>query len=65
MRVPWTARRSNQAIPKEINPEYPLEGLMLKLKLQYFGYLMQGTDSLEETLMLGKTEGKRRRGDRG
>ena len=65
MRVPWTARRSNQAIPKEINPEYPLEGLMLKLKLQYFGYLMQRTDSLEETLMLGKIEGKRRRGDRG
>ena len=65
MRVPWTARRSNQAIPKEINPEYPLEGLMLKLKLQYFGYLMQRTDSLEETLMLGKIEDKRRRGDRG
>ena len=65
MRIPWTARRSNQAIPKEINPEYPLEGLMLKLKLQYFGYLMQRTDSLEETLMLGKIEDKRRRGDRG
>ena len=65
MRVPWTARRSNQAIPKEINPEYSLEGLMLKLKLQYFGYLMQRTDSLEETLMLGKIEDKRRRGDRG
>ena len=65
LRVPWTARRSNQAIPKEINPEYSLEGLMLKLKLQYFGYLMQRTDSLEETLMLGKIEDKRRRGDRG
>ena len=56
MRVPWTARRSNQSIPKEINPEYSLEGLMLKLKLQYFGHLMQRTDSLEKTLMLGKTE---------
>ena len=65
MRVPWTARRSSQAILKEINPEYPLEGLMLKLKLQYFGHLMQRADSLEETLMLGKIEGKRRRGDRG
>ena len=54
MRVPWTARRSNQSILKEINPEYTLEGLMLKLKLQYFGYLMQNMDSLEKTLMLGK-----------
>ena len=62
MRVPWTARRSNQSILKEINPECSLEGLMLKLKLQYFGYLMQGADSLEKTLMLGKTEGRRRRG---
>ena len=61
MRVPWTARRSNQSIIKEINPEYLLEGLMLKLKLQYFGHLRQRTDSLEETLMLGKTEGRRRR----
>ena len=60
LRVPWTARRSNQSIPKEINPEYSLEGLMLKLKLQYFGHLMQRTDSLEKTLMLGKIEGKRR-----
>ena len=60
--VPWTARRSNQSILKEINPEYSLEGLMLKLKLQYFGYLMRRTDSLEKTLMLGKTEGRRRRG---
>ena len=59
-RVPWIARRSNQSIPKEINPEYSLEGLMLKLKLQYFGHLMQRTDSLEKTLMLGKIEGKRR-----
>ena len=59
-----TARRSNQSIPKEINPEYSLEGRMLKLKLQYFGHLMQGTDSFEKTLMLGKTEG-RRRSDRG
>ena len=59
---PWTARRSNQSILKEISPEYSLEGLMLKLKLQYFGHLMQRTDSLEKTLMLGKTEGKRRRG---
>ena len=56
MRVPWTARRSNQAILKEIRPEYALEGLMLKLKLQYFGHLMQKTDSLEKILMLGKTE---------
>ena len=62
MRVPWTARRSNQSILKEISPEYSLEGLMLKLKLQYFGYLMQRADSLEKTLMLGKIEGKRRRG---
>ena len=60
MRVPWTAKRSNQSILKEINPEYSLEGLMLKLKLQYFGRLMQRTDSLEETLVLGKTQGKRR-----
>ena len=60
--VPWTARRSNQSILKEINPEYSLEGLMLKLKLQYFGHLMQTVDSLENTLMLGKTKGKRRRG---
>ena len=59
MRVPWTARRSNQSILKEISPEYSLEGLMLKLKLQYFGHLMQGTDSLAKTLMLGKTEGRR------
>ena len=62
LKVPWTARRSNQYILKEINPEYSLEGLMLKLKLQYFGHLMQRTDSLEKTLMLGKIEGKRRRG---
>ena len=62
MRVPWTARRSNQSILKEINPEYSLEGLMLKLKLQYFCYLMQRTESLGKTLMLGKIEGKRRRG---
>ena len=61
-RVPWTARRSNQSIPKEINPEYLLEGMMLKLKLQYFGHLMRRTDSLEKTLMLGKIEGGRRRG---
>ena len=62
LRVPWTARRSNQSILKEISPEYSLEGLMLKLKLQYFGHLMWRTDSLEKTLMLGKTEGGRRRG---
>ena len=62
LRVPWTARRSNQSILKEINPEYSLERLMLKLKLQYFGHLMQRADSWEKTLMLGKTEGKRRRG---
>ena len=62
MRVPWTAKRSNQSILKEISPEYSLEGLMLKLKLQYFGHLIQRTDSLEKTLMLGKIEGRRRRG---
>ena len=62
LRVPWTARRSNQSILKEISPEYSLEGLMLKLKLQYFGHLMQRTNSLEKTLMLGKIEGRRRRG---
>ena len=62
LRVPWTARRSNQSILKEINPGCSLEGLMLKLKLQYFGHLMQRTDSLEKTLMLGKTGGRRRRG---
>ena len=60
MRVPWTARRSNQSILKEINPEYPLERLMLKRKLQYFGHLMRRTDSLEKTVMLGNTEGGRR-----
>ena len=65
LRVPWTTRRSNQSILKEINAEYSVEGLMLKLKLQYFGHLMQVTDSLENTLMLGKIEGKRRRGGRG
>ena len=62
MRVPWTARRSNQSILKEISPEYILEGLMLKLKLQYFGHLRRRTDSLEKTLTLGKIEGRRRRG---
>ena len=62
MRVLWTARKSNQPILKEISPEYSLEGLMLKLKLQYFGHLMQRTDSLKKTLMLGKTGGRRRRG---
>ena len=62
MRVPWTARRSNQSILKEVSPEYSLEGLMLKLKLQYFGHLMRRTDSLEKTLILGKTERGRRRG---
>ena len=62
LRVPWTARRSNQSILKEISPEYSLEGLMLKLKLQYLGHLMKRTDSLEKTLMLGKIEGGRRRG---
>ena len=62
LRVPWTARRSNQSILKEISPEYSLEGLMLKLKLQYFGHLMQRANSLEMTLILGKIEGRRRRG---
>ena len=62
MRVPWTTRRANQSILKEISPEYSLEGLMMKLKLQYFGHLMPRTDSLEKTLMLGKIEGRRRRG---
>ena len=62
LRVTWTARRSNQSILKEIGPEYSLEGLMLKLKVHYFGHLMRRTDSLEKTLMLGKTEGRRRRG---
>ena len=62
LRIPWTVRRSNQSILKETNPEYSLEGLMLKLKLQYFGHLMRRTDSFEKTLMLGKTEGGRRRG---
>ena len=65
LRVPWTARRSNQSILKEVSPEYSLEGLMLKLKLQYFGYLMWRADLFEKTLMLGKIEGRRRRGDRG
>ena len=60
MRVPWTARKSNQSVLKEINPEYSLEGLMLKLKLQYFGYLTRRADSLEKTLMLGKIEDRRR-----
>ena len=62
MRVPWTARKSNQSILKEISPEYSLEGLMLKLKLQYLGHLMRRTDSLEKTLMLGKIAGRRRKG---
>ena len=62
MRIPWPARRSNQSILKEISPEYSLEGLMLKLKLQYFGYLMQRAESFEKTLMLGKIEGRKRRG---
>ena len=62
MRIPWTAKRSNQSVLKEISPEYSLRGLMLKLKLQYFGHLMRRTDSLEKTLMLGKIEGGRRRG---
>ena len=62
MRIPWTARRSNQSILKEISPEYSLKGLMLKLKLQYFDHLMRRTNSLEKTLMLGKIEGRRRRG---
>ena len=65
MRVPWTARISNQSILKKINPEYSLKGLMLKLKLQYFGNLMGRADSLEKTLTLGKTEGRRRGGNRG
>ena len=65
MRVPWAARRSNQFILKEINPEYSLQGLMLKLKLQYFGHLIGRDDSLEKTLMLEKTEGRRRKSDRG
>ena len=65
MRVPWTARRSNQSILKELSPEYSLERLMLKLKLQYFGHLMGWTDSLEKTLILEKTEGRRRRGNTG
>ena len=65
LRVPWTARRSNQSILKEISPEYSLEGLMLMLKLQYFGLLMRRMDFLEKTLMLGKIEGRRRRDDRG
>ena len=62
MRVPWAARRSNQSILKKVNPEYSLEGLMLKLRLQYFGHLIRKTDSFEKTLMLGKIEGRRRRG---
>ena len=62
MRIPWTARRSNQSILKEVSPGYSLEGLMLKLKLQYFGHLMRRVDSLEKTLMLGRIEGRRRRG---
>ena len=62
LRIPWPARRSNQSIVKEISPEYSLEGLMLKLKPQYFGHVMQRTDSLEKTIMLGKIEGRRRRG---
>ena len=65
MRVPWTARRSNQSILKEVSPEYSLGGLMLKLKLQYFGHLMRQIDSVEKTLMLGKIESKRRRGQEG
>ena len=65
MRVPWTVRKSNQSILKEINPENSLEGLMLKLKLQYFGHLTQRTDFLEKTLMLGNNEGRRKRDDRG
>ena len=64
MRVPWTAKRSNQTILKEISPEYSLEGLVMKLKFQYFGHLMQRADSLGKTLMLGKIEGERRRDDR-
>jgi len=65
LRIPWTIRRSNQSILKEISPEYSLEGLMLKLKFQYFGYLILRANSLEKTLMLGKIEGRRRRDDRG
>ena len=65
MRAPWTARRSNQSVLKEINPEYSMEGLMLKLKLQYFGHLMGRADSLEKSLILGKTEGRRKGGIRG
>ena len=65
MRVPWTASKSNQSILKEISPEYSLEGLLLKLKLQYFGHLMRRANSLKKTLMLGKTEGRRRRGQQG
>ena len=65
MRVPWIARKSNQSVLKEINPEYSLKGLLLKLKLQYFGHLIQRADSLKKTLMLGKMEGRRRRGNRG
>ena len=65
MRALWTVRRSNQLILREINPEYSSKGLMLKLKLQYFGHLMQRADSLEKTMMLGKIEGRRKRGDRG
>ena len=65
MRVPWTAKRTNQSILKDLSPEYSLKGLMLKLKLQYFGHLMQRTDSLEKTLMLGKIEGGRGRGQKG
>ena len=64
MRVPWTARRSNQPVLKKMSPEYSLEGLMLKLKLQYFGHLIRRTDSLEKTLMLGEIEGRRRKGQR-
>ena len=63
MRAPWTARRSNQSILREISPDYSMEGMMLKLKLQYFGHLMQRADSFEKTLMLGKIEGKRKRGE--
>ena len=65
MRIPWIARRPNKSILEELSPEYSLEGLMLKLKLQYFGHLMQRTDSFEKTLMLGKIEGRRKRDDRG
>ena len=65
MRIPWTARKSNQSVLKEVSPEYSLKGLMLKLKLQYFGHLMRRTDSLEKTLMLGKIEGRGKGDDRG